>query len=118
MGNMSMLDDVIRETSKVDPLLFIYYLDDEVVSVVGDHSVFSEVNGFMPFNEFAEFFTPDMCEKLINDGNIGGIDLEHVIDEEKVYIVEKYFNLESGVGKLAPVGIRTRGTVLLLRQLG
>lgn len=100
-----------------DPLLFIYYVDDEVVSIIGDHAMFSEVEGFVSFNDFTDFLSPDICEMLAKELNLNmkDVDYESLIDYHKVYIVERYLNR---VGKEASPGFRTRGTVLLLRQLG
>ena len=99
-----------------DPLLFIFYVDDEVVSYVGDHSMFSEVEGFFSYYDFTSFLTPHMCELLSKQCNINmkGVNYESLVDDNKVYIVESYLDK---FGREVRSGERTRGTVLLLRQL-
>lgn len=100
-----------------DPLLFIYYVGDEVVSVIGDHVVFIEVEGYVSFNDFTNYMSGDMCERLAKELNLNmkDVDYDRLIAYHKAFIVEKYLNR---VGKKASAGVKTRGTVLLLRQLG
>ena len=108
----------ILHDSKVflDPLLFIFYIDDDVVSFVGDHFVFSEIEGYVSYRNFTNLLSPDMCKILAEKCNMNmkGVDYEILKDDHKVYIAEQYLK---NFGKEARPVSRSRGTVLLLRQL-
>ena len=93
-----------------DPLLFIYYRGDKINSVVGDHPLFRDLSGFMSYEDFGSFFTDEMCKKVVAEGNIPGMMHDEFIDEDKVYIVEKFFKRPAARGE------KFRGTILLLRN--
>jgi len=108
--------EMVDERNVRDPLLFIFYVDDEVVSYVGDHFMFSEIEGFVSYYDFTTFLTPHICELLSKKCNINmkDVNYESLVDDNKVYIVESYLDK---FGREVRSGERTRGTVLLLRQL-
>ena len=95
----------------INPLLFIYYVGDQINSVVGDHPLFSDLSGFMSYEDFGSFFTDEMCKEFVAECKIPGVTYDEFIDEDKVYIIQKFFKRPAARGE------KFRGTILLLRNL-